>query len=105
MFISLTDDETASGDTYVDDGVSLKPTSRELTIKVNNGTLSASSTGDYTINQTLGSVTILGIKNKPASVQVLGQSASNFTYEEALQRFNVTGLSGDLNKDLDITWT
>jgi len=104
MLVSLTDDETAKGDAYLDDGVSFNATSKDLTFNVSNSTLSTTAAGEYAINQTLGSVTILGVKSQPQNVTVMGSAASNFTYEEALQRLNVTALQGDLNNDFSLNW-
>jgi alpha-glucosidase len=58
----------ASGDIYIDDGISITPNAtRQVTLTISDNMLSVSTTGNYFVNQSLGNVTILGV-GKPENV-------------------------------------
>ena len=64
----------ASGDIYIDDGESIKPNATlEVTLTISDKKLSASSVGNYSVDQPLGNVTILGVE-RPNNVSFSGGS-------------------------------
>jgi|SRR5579859_1801683 alpha-glucosidase len=66
----------AYGEIYIDDGVSITPNAtRMVTLTIANGKLSVTSKGTYSVDQPLGNVTILGVK-EPKSVSFSGGSYS-----------------------------
>jgi alpha-glucosidase len=66
----------ASGEIYIDDGVSINPTAtRSVTLAISGGTLSVTTTGNYSVDQPLGNVTILGV-SKPQNVNFSGGSST-----------------------------
>ena len=65
----------ASGDIYIDDGVSINPTAtRSVNLAISDGTLRVTTIGDYSVDQPLGNVTILGV-SKPQNVKFSGGSS------------------------------
>ena len=68
----------ASGEIYIDDGVSIKPSSTlDVTVIAMNNSISAQSIGNYSVAQPLGNVTILGIETQPQNVKFTG---GNYTW-------------------------
>jgi alpha-glucosidase len=64
----------ASGDIYIDDGESIKPNATlEVTLTISDKKLSASNVGNYSVDQPLGNVTILGVE-RPSNVSFSGGS-------------------------------
>ncbi|KAH9836846.1 glycosyl hydrolases family 31-domain-containing protein [Rhodofomes roseus] len=109
LLVSVSPDGTAFGTAYVDDGLSVPPTpNTTLTFVVGNGTLSIESNGDFSVNQTLRDITILGAaQTKPEFVTISGQANATWVYKSDNQELIVSGLDLDLNRDSDnvIAWT
>lgn len=77
---------TASGQLYVDDGVSLEQTNGTtvLTFEYENGTLNVNGTFGFDLGVNIMDVKILGVNEKPKGVSVVeksGQSVGNGRFE------------------------
>ena len=107
LLVNLNDAGKASGDAYVDDGITPAPLpSRELLFSATNGSVSGSTpSGNYTIEQKLSTVLVMGVEKRPSNVSFGdGQAVKDFKFDESKQLLNVTGLQGDLNSDWKLTW-
>ncbi|RDX50567.1 hypothetical protein OH76DRAFT_1512787 [Lentinus brumalis] len=98
----------AFGTAYVDDGESVPPTpSTTITFRAQKGEVAISTAGDFTVEQKLDTVTVLGVgAGKPGSVQVDGQAVdeASWEFDAGLGRLVVKGLGVDLNKGASLTW-
>ncbi len=98
----------AFGTAYVDDGESVPPTpSTTITFRAQKGEVAISTAGDFTVEQKLDTVTVLGVgAEKPGSVQVDGEALdeASWEFDVGLGRLVVKGLAVDLNKGASLTW-
>ncbi|RPD82758.1 hypothetical protein L226DRAFT_450295 [Lentinus tigrinus ALCF2SS1-7] len=98
----------AFGTAYVDDGESVPPTPHTtITFQAQKGQLAIGATGDFTVEQKLDTVTVLGVgADKPGSVQVDGQDVdeSSWEFDAGLERLIVKRLGVDLSKGASLTW-
>ncbi|KZT68499.1 glycoside hydrolase family 31 protein [Daedalea quercina L-15889] len=106
LLVSLSADGTAFGTAYIDDGFTVPPTpNTTLTFIAVDGTLSIKNRGDFLVNQTLDTVTILGASETyPDSVAVRGQLNVTWSFKADNQELVVTGLNLDLNNETVISW-
>lgn len=58
----------------------------------------------WSVPETLKTITVLGVTSKPGSVRLGTSSITNFTYDAEVQRLIVAGLDEDLNEGLALTW-
>ena len=97
LLVSLNADGNASGDAYVDDGESYPPEAhRILYFSASDRTLEIKSKGGYSINQTLDTITILGVQ-RPTTVKLNSQKIDDWTYDAANEELIVSNLCIDLN--------
>lgn len=106
LYVNLGTDGSASGNAYVDDGITPPPIpSRELTFAASNGTLSGQSSGEYNISVKLEQVLLMGLAAKPTSIKSGELDITNSSiYDEQLQLLDVTGVQADLNGAWNLTW-
>jgi len=106
LLVSLAADGSAAGTAYVDDGESVDSAHKLLFLSATAGHTVSSSTpeGEYTIDQPLAQVTVLGVGQAPERVVFGGQETTDFTYEQATQKLVVKGLEGDLNSAWELTF-
>ena len=98
----------AFGTAYVDDGESVPPTpNATVTVEAQKGRLTVSAMGNYTIEQKLETVTVLGVgAEEPGSVQVDGEDVDedDWAFDAGLERLVIRGLGVDLNRGASLTW-
>lgn len=106
LVVSLDKAGTAQGDAYIDDGETQWPTpSRSVAFSASKNHVQGSPDGgDYDVKQRLGGVIVLGVQTKPDSVMLGDKKIDSFKYDASLQRLNVTGIDGDLNKSWKLSW-
>lgn len=106
LLVSLAADGTAFGTAYIDDGLSVPPTPHlDLTFSVESNRLMIKAEGDFSLSETLDTITILGAnKTQSTSIQVNGQDHSAWTYEPSVQELVFSGLGLDLNDATTISW-
>lgn len=102
LLVSLAADGTAGGTAYVDDGESVGSAIKVIYLRAEGGKISATTEGDYNVEQPLSEVTVLGVAQKPERVSFGGVETTDFTYDEGLQKLVVKGLSGDLNSGWEL---
>ena len=86
-------DGSASGSLYLDDGVSInqKATPLEWTFKYENGVLEAKGDGKYNVGRLKwAKVKILGVTEKPKTVEVGGKKVKDFGYDATTGLVSVT---------------
>lgn len=108
LLVSQDSRGAASGTAYIDDGESYPPgPNRILTFQGDAHSVKISGNGTFHIDQVLDSVTVLGVSTKPQNVVFNGRqvSTSGWTYSAPQQKLVVQGLSGDLNKALNLQWS
>ncbi|KAJ3758275.1 glycoside hydrolase family 31 protein [Lentinula raphanica] len=105
LLVSLESTGHAFGTAYIDDGLTNPPAeSRQLTFSATPGQLRISSTGNFSIEQKLQQLTILGVDTKPNTVSVSGSNAATFQFEPELQKLVISNASIDLNRELSVSW-
>ena len=106
--VSQAADGYAFGTAYVDDGESVPPTpNATVTFEAQKGRLTVSATGNYTIEQRLETVTVLGVgAEEPGSVKVDGEDVDedDWAFDAGLERLVIRGLGVDLNRGASLTW-
>ncbi|KAF9235080.1 glycoside hydrolase family 31 protein [Melanogaster broomeanus] len=104
LLVSLDKAGAASGNAYVDDGISYPPgPSRILTFQAGNSTLKIESNGKYSIPQMLETITVLGVK-KPTNVNLQGKALGNWSYTPSTEELFVYNLSMNLTLDATLSW-
>lgn len=94
----------ASGEIYIDDGISVKPNATlDVILTAMNSTLSAQSLGNYSVEQPLGNVTVLGIQSEPHNVMF---SDGNTTWAWVNSTLFVSGFGNGSawNKPWTLSW-
>ncbi|KAF2033078.1 hypothetical protein EK21DRAFT_59398 [Setomelanomma holmii] len=109
LIVALSDVGEASGSLYVDDGESLEPSETlDISFAAMKSQLKVEVTGGYKDNNTLGNVTILGVKGGCGQVQLNGATidASKIDYNETSTVLKLSGLD-DLTKGgaWQVAWT
>ncbi|KZV75263.1 glycoside hydrolase family 31 protein [Peniophora sp. CONT] len=109
LLVSLDNDGQAFGTAYIDDGESNPDSNgfisnRTLTFSANGGGISIKGAGGFNVEQSIESITVLGVTSSPSSVSVSGGGSASVAYDLDVQRVNVTGLSLELNEDASISW-
>jgi len=116
LLVTLCNEGHAYGTAIVDDGETLEPDdedsravttqSRTLTFEAYDKLLEIGGQGAFRVVQTLGVITILGVKKAPRWVRLDGANvpSQKWAYDSAVQRLVVSGLSVDLNGQSTVTW-
>ncbi|KAF4566163.1 hypothetical protein EYR36_011578 [Pleurotus pulmonarius] len=105
LLISLTRNGDAIGHAYVDDGVSIPPTSnRVLNFLANRAGLAISSKGSFDIKQRLHEVTILGVHTHPQRVTVQGRQTKSWRYIPTTAKLVIDQIDLDLNQEARVLW-
>jgi alpha-glucosidase len=92
LLVAVNSTGGASGEIYIDDGVSVKPNATLYVILTAvNGSLSAQSLGNYSVGQPLGNITVLGIQAGPKNVMFNG---GNYTWDWINNTLFVTSFGG-----------
>ncbi|KAG8862460.1 hypothetical protein FRB96_001531 [Tulasnella sp. 330] len=99
FIVSLASNGGAFGTAYIDDGESYPPgQNRTLTFLATNGKVIVKSNGDYTVNQRLEIVTLLGITHKPSVMKVNGTPVGGWTYSVGQEKVVLSNAGWDLNE-------
>lgn len=94
LIVALSDDGTASGSLYVDDGESLEPSEcLDITFAAQDGQLKVDVQGEYKDTNALGNLTILGVASAVSQVKLNGETIDNSKVEYN-QTSSVLKLSG-----------
>ena len=106
LLVSLSKDSIATGSAYLDDGVSLPPgPSKTLAMHARTGRLSIQPRGKFVVPQKLDEVVILGVMERPKSVEVQGRRYSDWMFSGDREKLLITNLDLDLNVPSTIEWT
>ncbi|KAL1599352.1 hypothetical protein SLS59_006369 [Nothophoma quercina] len=96
LIVALSEDGSASGSLYVDDGESLEQESTlEIAFAAQVGSLKADVKGDYKDTNALGNVTVLGVHSNPTQVKLndLTVDSSKIAYNATASTLKLTGLN------------
>ena len=105
LLVSLSAAGGAFGTAYVDDGESYPPgDSRTLKFVASPGQVQIQSEGEYSIEQKLETITVLGVAQKPSKVSIQGQTVANFTYLAATEELVLENLGLGLNEWTTVNW-
>lgn len=112
LIAALDQDGAASGQIYIDDGVSLVPNATlTVDLTASNGSLYASSHGTYPDANKLANVTILGVQSAPKKVSLNGAAVScEVNYNSTSKVVSIRGLESMTSKgawaqDWTLTWS
>jgi alpha-glucosidase len=100
LIIALSNDGSASGSLYVDDGESVEPSETlDITFVAMKAQLQVGVNGGYKDSNALGNVTILGVSGGVGQVKLSGQTvdASKVNYDSSTSVLKLSGLN-DLTK-------
>jgi alpha-glucosidase len=100
LIIALSDDGSASGSLYVDDGESVEPSETlDITFAAMKAQLQVGVQGGYKDSNALGNITILGVSGGVGQVKLSGQTidASKVSYDSSTSVLKLSGLN-DLTK-------
>ncbi|WVR04138.1 hypothetical protein IAU60_001137 [Kwoniella sp. DSM 27419] len=108
LLVVLDGNGCAEGDAKIDDGASYPVTEQTcVSLKATGSCLSGwTNNGNYHIGNTVKSITIVGVWDKPSSLTINGKQVdqSNVQYDGDVGRVKVTGLEGDLNGSWELKW-
>ncbi|XPS79851.1 Alpha-glucosidase [Ascochyta lentis] len=112
LIVALSEDGSATGSLYVDDGESIEQESTlEVAFAVQDGQLKADVQGEFKDTNALGNVTILGVSSTPTQVQLNGEAidSSKFAYNATASTLKVSGLNdltsgGAWQGSLTLSW-
>ncbi|PPQ90718.1 hypothetical protein CVT25_005026 [Psilocybe cyanescens] len=105
LLVSLTTQDLAQGNAYIDDGISNPPgPNRNLVFKATKNQLTISSSGSFQIGPKLQDITVLGVGAKPKSVSVNGRIVPNWTYASQQAKLVALGVNATLNQALILKW-
>lgn len=112
LVVALSQEGTASGSLYVDDGESLQPNATlEVDFVVAKNALYANTRGLFVDGNPLANITILGVESKPGNVSLNGKDVtSNAAYNSSSQVVSLTGLNsltsnGAWSSDWVLEWS
>jgi alpha-glucosidase len=104
LLVSQGADGKAFGTAFIDDGISNPPgPSKTLSFVGSKGQLQIRAKGTFDIKQTLQDITILGV-NRPTTVTLQGETVKKWAYFEAQQKLVISGVNGDLNEPVSLSW-
>ncbi|KAJ5661779.1 uncharacterized protein N7477_009395 [Penicillium maclennaniae] len=112
LLTSLNGNGTASGQLYIDDGVSISPDATlDVKFHATKSSLSAMASGDWKETNPLSKITVLGVSQKPHSVTLNGKSipATAVQYNSTSHVLSVGDLQhatseGAFSKDWVLKW-
>lgn len=105
LLVAVNSTGEASGEIYIDDGVSIQPNSTLIvTLTVSNKTLNVTSHGSYSVNQPLGNVTILGVE-QPQNTTFSGGSYSWSWINNTLLFSGFDNGTSAWNKPWTLSWS
>ncbi|KIK64069.1 glycoside hydrolase family 31 protein [Collybiopsis luxurians FD-317 M1] len=108
LLVSLESDSHAFGTAYLDDGLSNPPAENRIaTFTANANQLQISSRGNFTVQQKLEQLTILGVSKEPGTVSVGGTNlkSSSWEFMSELQKLVISNVSIDLSDaETSVTW-
>ncbi|KAF9563513.1 hypothetical protein CPC08DRAFT_324975 [Agrocybe pediades] len=107
LLVSLTSQGAAQGSAYIDDGISFPPgPSRSLSfsVKKNEVSISSSRGDNFTVDQPLQDITVLGVKSSPKTVTINGKAVKNFTFDQKLGKLVAQGVNASLNQAVSLKW-
>lgn len=96
LIVALSQDETATGSLYIDDGESIDQESTlEIAFDAQCGQLKADVKGDFKDTNALGNVTVLGVSSAPTQVKLNDEviDPSKFAYNETAGTLKLSGLN------------
>ena len=101
-------DGAATGQIYLDDGVSISPpTTLLVDLTASNGSLYASARGLYKDTNSLANVTILGVQSEPSTVTLNGETVTS-TYNSTSKVLALKSLESCVAsawaQDWTLTW-
>jgi alpha-glucosidase len=112
LLVALSQEGTAAGSLYVDDGESLAPNATlNVDFAVASNTLYVSSWGMYVDSNPLANITILGVASQPKNVTLNGQDVTSCaSYSSSSQVVSLTGLNsltsgGAWSSDWTLEWS
>jgi len=95
----------AFGTAYIDDGISDPPgPHRILTFFSTPNQVVISVEGDFTVEQKLTDITVLGVGSEPTSVLLHGRKVGNWTYAQQQGKLVALEIDADLNAPLLLEW-
>lgn len=106
LCVALDNSSSASGDLYVDDGISLQPTQWlyiEYTVK--DSKLTSTTSGPGYSCPPLDTVLVLGVQGQPTKATVNGRPVTHFSFDKTRQVLTLQGLNAAMGKTLTITWS
>lgn len=105
LLVSQSSQGLAFGTAYVDDGISNPPVpNRILKFLSTSNEVVISSEGDFTIEQKLTDITILGVNYEPTSVLINGRMVGNWTYGSQQKKLVAHEIDADLNAPISLEW-
>jgi len=105
LLVSQSSQGLAYGTAYVDDGISNPPVpNRILKFLSTPNEVVISSEGDFTIEQKLTDITILGVDYEPTSVLINGRMVGNWTYGAQQGKLVAHEIDADLNVPVLLEW-
>lgn len=112
LLTSLSGKDTASGELYLDDGVSVSPDATlDVKFHATNSSLSAMASGNWKETNPLSKVTVLGVSQKPNGVTLNGKAIpdSAVQYNATSHALSVGGLQnatseGAFSKNWILKW-
>jgi len=105
LLVSQTQDGSAFGTSYIDDGESNPPgPSREVTITASRNQVRIKGHGSFHVIQKLDEVTVLGVDSCPQSVHINGKDVGGWKYFAKQSKLVASGLAAGLNGNVLLEW-
>lgn len=103
VLANLNGQQEASGNLFVDDGITEGGPNSTVTLTASRGSLAGSFSGEYSITNKLNSIIVLGVTEKPKTVKFADADAQ-FEYNDRKQLLKAYGFEGDVNGDWKLSW-
>ncbi|CAO1630076.1 unnamed protein product [Sympodiomycopsis kandeliae] len=103
VLVNLNNKNEASGNLFIDDGITDGGPNSTVTLKATQGSLAGSFSGEYQIPNKVNSVIVLGVEKKPENVKFADKDAQ-YEYNDDKQLLKAYGFEGDANADWKLTW-
>lgn len=111
LLVSLNLEGSATGQLYLDDGVSVRQDATRLVdMTATGGSLYASGRGSFRDTNPLANVTILGVATAPSNVTFNGRPVSSVSYNDTSRAVSITNLAnstamGAWSSDWTLAWS
>lgn len=112
LLVALDKEGSATGQLYLDDGLSVTPNAtRLIDLTASNGnSLYASGRGQFMDTNALANITILGVQTAPTNITFNGSPVTGMSYNDTSKAISVTGLTnatstGAWNTDFALLWS